>query len=418
MNSHAFKSAGAALPQGFSAGFGRRTVNPEAGTCLAGFGNPNRLSEKVVDDLMITCTALCDSEQILLIYSLDLCSTRESMVERVVSCLGEKFGIPAENIILNATHTHCGPDLHEVGHAGIEAYREQYFASLEEAGREAILDLTPCEIKVGRTYTEGISFVRRYLSKHDGSFIGNWPKPQKSEDAYHETRPDEMLQVIRFVREEKKDIVLCNWQCHPCSGRLAGEMRTDVSSDFIGPMREALEAEEEILFSYQQGACGNVVSGTKIITEMTPLNYRIKGMILCGAVKEALKAAYPVKAGKIRAVKEELSLKRNAAFMEKWKVTTDAETLHLSTVSIGDVAFATAPCELHDACGRFIREGSPFKMTFFCGYTNGGHGYIPASFCWENGGYEVNKCHFHRGAGERIVRHHLEQLGKLYEERE
>ncbi len=410
---------GITFPEGFSAGFGRAVVNPLPGTGMAGWGNATRrLSDQVVDDLMVTCTALCDGNEVVLIYSQDNGFSDRAIYCRITEKLMADYGIPASHIIVNATHTHCAPAMSDSSVPGVEEYLTRYYEAVYRIAHEALLDLAPAEILSGKTYTKNLSYVRRYLSKRDGSFIGNWPPIQYPTEARHETEPDEMLQVLRFVRKEKKDIVLCNWQCHPCSERLAGEMRSEISSDWIGVAREEVEKREDVLFSFHQGACGNVVSTTHIAGEKNNIKYRTKGMELCMAIQEALGDTGKVNAGKIQAVQKEFCAKRSRDWMERFSAKTDHENLFLNIIAIGDIAFATAPCEWYDGCGRFVRETSPFKTTFVCGYTNGSHSYIPASFCWENGGYEIKKCHFERGTGEKIALEHIEALNALYAERE
>ena len=157
-----------------------------------------------------------------------------------------------------------------------------------------------------------------------------------------------------------------------------------------------------------------MVSASKIVGEKNS-RYISKGKTLCTFIQEALAGATPISAGRIQLIKETFVAQRNPEWMEKYEVKTDFENLNMTTLSIGDMAFATVPCEWHDTCGRFVREGSPIKMTFVMGYTNGGHGYIPAASCVENGGYEVRKCHFERGTGEKMTFYHIEKLNELYQ---
>ena len=135
-------------------------------------------------------------------------------------------------------------------------------------------------------------------------------------------------------------------------------------------------------------------------------------------ISDALGGAFYVKAGKIAVIKKDFKLPRSRQFMELRKPKNDYDCFQITTFSFGDVAFATVPCEWHDTCGRSVREGSPFKMTFVCAYSNGMVSYIPAAFCWENGGYEVKMCHFEKGTGERIARTLMDGLTELYDARE
>ena len=113
MNTEKMKALGIQLPEGFSVGFGREVINPLPGTGMAGWGNPSvRLSDAVKDDLMLTCTALSDGEAVVLMYSLDNCGCADGIYDRACEVLLEKFGIPGENVIVNATHTHTGPAIY------------------------------------------------------------------------------------------------------------------------------------------------------------------------------------------------------------------------------------------------------------------------------------------------------------------
>ncbi len=404
------------LPEGFSAGYAREVVNPMEGTGMAGWGNQNiRVSTEILDDIQVTCTALSDGKTVFLFFTCDVVGMDQSIYRFVLERLADRYGIPAENVILNGTHTHSGPAVNASKAPGMEDFRTRFFAALEETAGKAIADLAPATAMIGRTDTCGMNYVRRYLSKKDGSFLGNWPKPLDPDEARHESDPDPRLQVIRFVREEKKDIVMVNWQCHPCSNGLAGELRSQISPDWIAPMRADVEEKLDVHFAYHQGACGNLVSSTHLLCEKNNINYKRKGKELYYYVKKALECAFPVSVGEFKAVRNEFVALRSPDWMERMKATADREIMYLTDLSIGDIAFASVPLEWHDACGKSVREGSPFKMTFVCGYSNGYQGYVPAAYCWENGGYEVKKCHFLRGTGEKIAQHHMQVLTELYE---
>ncbi len=390
-----------ALPDGFSAGFAREAVNPLPGTGLAGFGNPGvRKSTEVLDDLMFTCVALSDGDEIFLFVTQDILSLRPEMYEEFAERVEAGYGIPAANVVYSCTHTHCAPILGWPKVPGVAEFTERYWAAMERIVEESIGDLSPATLKIGHAHTDGINYVRRYVSKKDGSFLGNWPKMQYPEDARHESEPDTLLQVLYLKREEKKDILLCNWQCHPCS-EIAGDDKTQVSADWVGVARQQLEERDDVLFAFYQGAAGNLTSSTKIVGEKRVPSYKVAGMELCQTIEEAMKNAVPTKTDKFRSVRKEYEAQHNEVFREKKKA--DFMKLYLTVLSIGDVAFATVPCEWHCDNGRAVRTGSPFKMTFVCGYSNGAASYIPANFCWENGGYEVKKCQFHRGIGEILV---------------
>lgn len=409
---------GITLPMEFSAGFSRKIVNPVEPIGLGGYGSEaQRTSNDIMDDICVSCTALSDGEQVVLFFSSDTLHTGYAVYEKAAKIMEEKFGIAKEYIIFNSTHTHSGPSVHRaVACPGLDKYAPIYYGGVEAAAEEALRDLSPASAFIGFTDTKDLNWVRRYISRTDGSFLGNWLKPARcSEEARHETSADNRLQVIRFAREGKKSIVMVNWQCHPCSPHVADRYGTKISPDWVAPMRQFTEEKlPDTHVVYHQGACGNLISGTSLINEKSNTDYKRKGRELTYYICQALKENRPVKTGKIRLVCEKVPYKLNKEWKEKSGEKVDTYNLQMTTLAIGDLAFATVPCEWHDTLGRSIREASPFQMTFIHGYTNGANSYIPAAFCWNNGGYEVRSCHFECGTGEKMARYHIDKLWELY----
>jgi hypothetical protein len=285
---------------------------------------------------------------------------------------------------------------------GMPEYMSRFLPAVIRTAENAILDLAPAEIYAGRAKTQDLNHVRRYVSRVDGSYLGGTalPKGQDPTKVRHETDADNEMQILRFVRKEKKDIVLCNWQCH-CTTN-SGQWRTDVSADWVAPFRDAMERDYDVHFSYHQGAAGNLVPGTKIEGEKSNRDYIAHGEELAKVAAEAMKNAVLMKSGKFCAFRKKHTAVHKPEYREKEKVG-ETDSFYLNALSIGDVAFTTAPCEWHDTCGKQVKEGSPYPMTFVCAYSNGVVSYIPADFAFDNGGYEVKMCHFVRGTGEEIA---------------
>lgn len=81
----------------------------------------------------------------------------------------------------------------------------------------------------------------------------------------------------------------------------------------------------------------------------------------------------------------------------------ETEDVKLSCVTFGDIAFTAFPYEMFDKNGKDCRKDSPFKMTFVCSLTNGGHGYIPTKEAFPHGSYEVYVTRYVQGTGEALV---------------
>jgi hypothetical protein len=218
--------------------------------------------------------------------------------------------------------------------------------------------------------------------------------------------------VIRLAREGKKDIMMVNWQCHPCTYPVGTEKGTVVSADWVGAFRQEAEEITGAHVVYHQGCAGNVANGSRLEGVKWLRDYKEKGRAVAQFAKEAFDAAVPAKTGPFRAKRVNFIATHNERYKEREKVG-DTDSLYLNTLAIGDVAFVTTPCEWHDTCGQIVKGISPFEMTFVCAYSNGTVSYIPSAYAFDNGGYETKMCHFVRGTGEALAFRLLEMLSTL-----
>ena len=86
--------------------------------------------------------------------------------------------------------------------------------------------------------------------------------------------------------------------------------------------------------------------------------------------------------------------------------------------SFGDFAFVASPNELYDTTGIYLKNSSPFEMTFVCGYTNAhGFGYMPTVKAFAHGGYGCDTCRFPAGTAEKLAEEMLGLLVQLYNEK-
>src|SRR5205814_398919 len=56
-------------------------------------------------------------------------------------------------------------------------------------------------------------------------------------------------------------------------------------------------------------------------------------------------------------------------------------------ITFGDVALVGCNIEPFCEIGMAVKKGSPFPVTFMCGYTNGRMAYMPTAEEWAKGGY-------------------------------
>ena len=396
-------------PTGFATGFGKVVVNPNAGVGLGGFGNSDeRTSTHVTDDICISCVAVSDGEQKILLFSLDACGVSKTNWNQVARSVEKELGIPRENIVLNASHSHSAPSLY--GGDNITQYMQSFYKGALSAAKYAVADLDKTEMKIAKTQTEGLSYIRRYIKKDTGEFVGNWPSTLDPALYDHESYPDEEMQILYFDRANQKDIVLCNWQCHVTN--VGTETGGQVSSDYVGAFRDYVSEQLGVHCAFFQGAAGSTIPYGKLRGENSNGDYKKHGQEVGDALIDAIPNLTPVQTGKIETVTQTYV---GTVKPEKEADYGKTSSLEICALSFGEVAFATAPFEMDHRNGKFVKENSPYTMTFMSAYSNGAYSYIPAETSFPNAGYEVNSCRFVAGTGEAIASRLVNMLDGLYQ---
>lgn len=78
-----------------------------------------------------------------------------------------------------------------------------------------------------------------------------------------------------------------------------------------------------------------------------------------------------------------------------------------------DSGVAVVPYEMFDTNGMYIKENSPFQMTFVATCANGGYGYFPSLVACKNGGYEPDTGKYEHGSAEILADLYVQMLKDL-----
>jgi len=382
-------------------GFGQVDITPTESVPLAGDGSL-RLSDAVVDPLYATCIAITDGTgNTVLIYELDILNITDIAV-MARSKIAKKTGVNGMQIILAATHNHSGPKQTEVDNPAIEKYNENFDDLLVQAAEMALADQKPVtKMYTARTYPLGLNFVRHHILA-DGSKTG-WAAPAVKSAVAHVADPDNEMQLVKIAREGGKDIILMNWQGHPDATRVGNlQIRSDV--DIV---RREMEAKLDCHFVYLLGASGNMNTYSYIKSENITKDYIERGKALATYAIEAVPKFAEAKIGNIQFLYSDFkagSLNNESAKM----------SIPIYALSIGDLAFSTAPYEMFKEMGEYIKKESPFAMTFVVTCSNGSLSYIPVDYSFDYDTYEVTMTKFARGTAEKAAEEHVRILREIY----
>ena len=440
-------------------GFSKVNITPDYAVPLAGDGRL-RIHTSVLADCYATCVAFRDEkDERAIIVTLDLLHTTEdepgficTNMQRVI----REAGFKDDNIILSATHCHSAPNVFGSEDVITKKYLPFLFDCVSRAAREALQDAdTDTDIYVGSVKTENMTFVRRYFDA-DGGFVGvNWPN--KNPPVRHETDADGEMGIVKFVREGKKDIIITNFGTHLTTVGFFDD--NALSSDFNGYAREYIENTLGAEYAFFQGASGNTVPTSAIESENLYPTTKEYGVRLAKYVQDALptlkqisshvdikyeREEFPVYCIKPESMPENVNVAVDIAegFLTQQLSHRDATVqareagyanvyecmkyrgllywprdfwpFRLVTITVGDLAFASAPYEMFCQNGIAIKNGSRAKRTFVITHANGGHGYIPSIDVYDRPGYENVTCTFERGSGERIQDKLIEMINKSY----
>lgn len=440
------ENASAALEVGYA----RELIMPDRAVPLAGYGHTERrITTNFLDYLYATCIAFRWGDEIILWYTQDLINCKTEWVSTVRNQILAQTGVPGDHIMICSTHTHSGPDINSK-HEGIVAYQNIYVEAMIQAAKNAIVDLAPGKLYGTKTIADK-NFVRHYLM-NDGTYAGDNFGDFEKGIVDHAAENDPEMLLVKVEREgDKKDILLMNWQAHPCN--TGGGTKQDISADIIGGTREAVEAETDMLFAYFTGAAGNQNTISRIPEERKEIGHREFGQELCQIALAALPNLQPIEGEGIKITQvmfeadvnhsDEHLIEEARQVKAEWDKAGDTvagnavakrlglssvfhasailarpsrpqrDTMEINAAYIAGMSFITGPFEMFAATGVYIKENPPYDMTFICSCANDTYSYMPTIEAHDYGCYESYVCYFARGTAELLQVKYVELLEGL-----
>ncbi len=416
----------------FQTGYARADITPSV---------PVGEFTRVGNNIYATCVAVYDGTKTLILVSIEVEALSEGYCDWIREEISALTRVSTKNIFISAVHNHSAP------HFG--SFADFAVGKIADAAKDAIRDLSDTSIFIGTGKTTGMAFVRRYVDSNGNYASVNITNADGAALDSTTTRcvseADDTVQVIRFKREGKKDIIAANWQAH--LAHAIDEAPGVISADMLHYMRNRVESrDDDALLVYFAGASANINLNAPNIEERRYRNYTqvanaFANVVLSVARDENLKQ---VNAGKIKIKSENYSaahekdspeeiaaamarldadmVNPNGRSILKQKADSylisrnySSETrLRVSAIAFGDLAFITAPYEMFDNNGVQIKERSPFEMTFILTNSDGAYAYMPSyEACTIYGGYEAETTYFATGVAERLVNKYVTMLNRL-----
>ena len=225
---------------------------PEPGHVLQGHGGAPP-SRRVLHPLEARAVIFEDGGDRVGICTADVIGFMPEMTARVRRRVAEAAGIPADHLLLAASHTHCAPAaIHCLGMVPDPAF----LGSLEEAMVTAVAQA--CDRLEPVTLGLGCGSARFNINRR----LPPWPDiPDGQPGGPHPGGVvDRRARLLRVDRTDATPLaVLFNFSCHPVTKT---GMSGVVSSDYPGVARARIEAELGCHALFLPGSFGNIRPAT------------------------------------------------------------------------------------------------------------------------------------------------------------
>lgn len=394
-------------------GIAREIITPEIGCQLFGY-TPNHFSTSVNDDLTATAFYLKQGNTAAIMVSATVCVIKESICDEIREKLEALYGVPKENVIIAATHTHSGPNL--AGTPGWGDVDRNYLESiflpkLYEAIRRAIEAPVPVTVGVAQDISL-IGVNRRELTIENNIALGQNPNGCFNPN----------MTVIAFKNEAGEVIAnMIHYGAHcTASGR-----NPEISRDWAGVMTDTLEEISGGMTAFFNGPEGDV--GPRMANGRTTGRQTVKDALVHGgwAAQDAVRVWRKIRAYRDVTLEAaggtipiplmpRMPLEEAKAQYEEFKNDTinwrggqrrylekvirsyedgyeelDYLDVPQSIIRIGDVAFAGTPFELFSEVGIRVDNASDIPYVLSLSNSNGSRTYLATKDAIPRGGYEV-----------------------------
>jgi neutral ceramidase len=377
---------------------------------LLGYGPRN--STGVHDPLFHRIAAMDDGGLQFFLVSTDIALISPSVYDEFCRDLKGETGIDRHQIWWTTTHTHSAP---EVGPAGLpqvfmpERYKHQpdwdyakrVEHSLIDGIKEARARLAPARLAIGES--SAMANINRRARDVDA-------KIKLGLNPYGPV--DRQVGLIRLERTDGTLIALiASYAIH---GTALGGANTLISGDVPGIVAAYVEEKIHAPMLFVNGAAGNIAPIYSGYADFRGAHITEFNVLLGDRILEGFNSLPQATAKvKLRTAEKTVETPRKAtlgwsddlaAYTRTGSDSGNLVRLPVRFLSINaDTAIWALPVEMFCEIALQVRRQSPFRHTFFYGYTNGWLGYLPTKQGFAEGGYEPNTSPFTDQAEQHLT---------------
>ncbi|MDB4657180.1 neutral/alkaline non-lysosomal ceramidase N-terminal domain-containing protein [Verrucomicrobiales bacterium] len=396
-------------------------------------------AKNIHDELHARCLVLDDGKTKVAIVVCDLRMIIRDVTDAAKKLAEEATGIPAENILISATHTHGSPGVIGMHTDEIDLWYSDFLIKRMADGiQRANENLAPAKVGWGSGSSPNQVFNRRWFMK-EGAIK---PNPFGEEGEIIRTNPSRMsklldkpagpvdpeVSILSVQHSDGRPLALiANYGVHYIGGYKGGSVSSDYFGVFASQVESLLATDSNdppfvaMMSNGTSGDTNNVnfqspkspskpwEKMTAVAKELADEVHRVYKTIehrddlsLSAATTELELGVRKPDAKRIAWAEKMMTPKaddtavkinprhviyaQEALELAKFPATV---SIQLQAIRIGDIGITGIPCEVFAETGLALKKESPLKNSFTIELANGYNGYLPTAQDHEWGGYET-----------------------------
>jgi neutral ceramidase len=423
-------------------GCAKVNITPPLGIPLIGsYGKP---SDDILDELYAKALVLDDGTNAVVIVSCDLLYTPlEEIAGPARKIITEKTGIPEQNILICATHTHSGPEVFtkskfrtpgdtppppidrpyldtlvkKIAGSALIAYKDMRQVKIGMAKGQApeiVYNRRPKNkdglVKMAFTLLPEVRATRKVVTEPDGQVRTTFVLPDDNTE-WRFGPIDPEVRVLKVESMDGKTLAsLVNFGCHPVT--IYPHLSTSISADYPGFVTRVIEQTEGGLCLFALGLAGDAV----------PLD---RGVVQCGQIGRAVGGEALRRLQFVTTAADVTldGLKKEVVFPAKKFMSEqpgnsdkapDPIKSEIQVLRIGDIYILGLPGEVLVEVGLQIKKKADFENLFIVTLSNDAIGYVCHSAAYDEGGYEpTGATNLAKGAGEIMIEKTLDLIEQI-----
>ncbi len=422
-------------------GWARKDITPDKPVALVGF-HRRRISQGMKDPIMATVLALESvgrngevAEQAIMV-SCDLISIRKSTQDSVRKLLKERLGdFDSEKVLLNATHTHQGPQQQSGTAKGAFALTpvekakgwmtgDDYGKFLAERVAQAAVEAWKNRKPGGVSWAIDqavVGFNRRFVYM-DGSARMMSQVNTPAFDCIEGVEDHGLLLLFCWDTDQKLTGLIIN-VASPAQSEQGGNL---ISADFWHDVREeiATRYSKEVFVLPQCGAAGDMYTQAKFrgraesaMAERKEITWRLE---IARRIADGVARALPVarkhieKAPVFKHTVARIDIPEKDPPALPFSVVDSVKPVELHILRLGDIAVATNPFELFMDYGIRIQARNEALLTFVVQLSCGHSEYLPTTRAVRGGGYSAELYLVGPEGGRVLVDESVKRINALW----